>query len=91
MPDLEWHPAARTDLWEIIDYIAEDNPDAALAMLDKIESKVAQLQDNPKLYKQGRVIGTRELVAHPSYVVVYAETVDAITVLRVLHTARRWP
>jgi len=91
VPNLEWRPAARADLWDIIDYIAEDNPDAALAMLDQIEAKVALLQGNPKLYKVGRVKGTRELVVHPSYVVVYAETVTTVTVLRVLHTARRWP
>lgn len=35
--------------------------------------------------------GTRELVVRPNYIVVYAETAAAVTVLRVLHAAQMWP
>lgn len=31
------------------------------------------------------------MVAHPNYIVVYRETVDSITNLRVLHAAQRRP
>jgi plasmid stabilization system protein ParE len=30
---LEWRPQARADLLEIVSYIAEENPDAAQALL----------------------------------------------------------
>ncbi|MCD2313986.1 type II toxin-antitoxin system RelE/ParE family toxin [Sulfitobacter pseudonitzschiae] len=75
----------------IVDYISDDNPDAALALMSEIESKVATLPDQPKRGRSGRVAGTRELVVRPNYIVVYAETKVAVTVLRVLHAAQMWP
>ncbi|HAH2862781.1 TPA: type II toxin-antitoxin system RelE/ParE family toxin [Escherichia coli] len=43
--------------------------------------------------RNGRVEGTRELVIHPHFVLVYE--VDSqwgkVYVLRVLHTAQKWP
>jgi addiction module RelE/StbE family toxin len=47
--------------------------------------------DHPKLYKPGRMKGTREMVIRPNYVVVYRENKTDITILRVLHAARQWP
>ena len=93
----EWRPAARADLRAIIDYISDDNPTATLALQDEIETKVARLPQNPRLYRLGRVEGTREMVVRPNYLVVYAETPGAIgapgsvTILRVLHAAQMWP
>ena len=75
----------------IVDYISDDNPNAALALMEDIQSKVAQLPAHPKRCRPGRVEGTRELVVRPNYIVVYAETAVAVTVLRVLHAAQMWP
>lgn len=75
----------------IVDYIADDNPRAALALLNEIQDKAALLPAHPKRCRPGRVMGTRELVVRPNYIVVYAETETAVTVLRVLHTAQQWP
>lgn len=91
MPRLEWHREARADLLAIIDYISDDNPDAAQRLKDDIERKVAALPEHPKLYRHGRVSGTREMVVRSKYVVVYREDADTITVLRVLHGAQDWP
>lgn len=91
MPELEWKAAAVADLMAIVDYISDDNPTAALALLEEIQSKVAQLPAHPKRCRPGRVEGTRELVVRPNYIVVYAETATAVTVLRVLHAAQMWP
>lgn len=91
MPALEWHPIAKADLLAIVDYISDDNPDAAQRLKDDIEAKVASLPDHPKLYRAGRVEGTREMVVRSNYVVVYTEDAKAVTVLRVLHGARQWP
>ncbi|WP_332767896.1 type II toxin-antitoxin system RelE/ParE family toxin [Phenylobacterium sp.] len=46
----------------IIDYISDDNPDAAQKLKDDIEAKAAKLPEHPKLYRLGRVAGTREMV-----------------------------
>ena len=75
----------------IVDYISDDNPDAARALLEEIQGRVAQLSDHPKSGRVGRVKATRELVVRPNYIVVYAETATVITVLRVLHAAQMWP
>lgn len=75
----------------IVDYISDDNLNAALALMEEIQSKVAQLPAHPKRCRPGRVEGTRELVVRPNYIVIYTETAAAVTVLRVLHAAQMWP
>lgn len=91
IPTLEWHPKARADLLEIITYIAADNPDAAQALKNEIEMKALALRRHPRLYRPGRVTGTREMVVRPNYLVVYREAIKKITILRVLHAAQQWP
>jgi plasmid stabilization system protein ParE len=81
----EWREAARADLLAIVDYISDDNPDAAQQLKDEIEEKVSRLPEHPKLYKPGRVAGTRENI------VVYTEDGRAVVILRVLHAAQLWP
>lgn len=91
MPELEWKAPAIADLTAIVDYIADDNPDAALALMDEIQDKVARLALHPKHCRPGRVPGTRELIVRPGYIVIYAETPIRVTILRILHAAQRWP
>jgi addiction module RelE/StbE family toxin len=91
VPVLDWREAARADLLAIVDYISDDNPDAAQRLKDDIEAKVAKLPMHPKLYRRGRVAGTREMVVRTNYVVVYSEDSRAVFVLRVLHAAQQWP
>jgi toxin ParE1/3/4 len=88
---VEWKDMARADLLAIVDYISDDNPDAAQQLKDDIEAKTSQLPFHPDIYRPGRIAGTREMVAHPNYIVVYAVNSRAITILRVLHAAQSWP
>lgn len=88
---LEWRETARADLLAIVDYISDDNPDAAQRLKDHIEAKAAKLPERPKIYRSGRVAGTREMVVWSNYVVVYVEDAKAVTILRVLHAAQQWP
>ncbi len=88
---LEWKATAVADLLAIVDYISDDNPDAAQALKDEIEAKVSRLREQPRLYRVGRVAGTREMVVRSNYIVVYAEDADTVTILRVLHAAQQWP
>lgn len=91
MATLEWREAARADLLTIVDYISDDNPDAAQRLKDDLEAKVAKLPERPRIYRVGRVAGTREMVVRSNYLVVYTEDARAVTILRVLHAARQWP
>ena len=91
MRDLEWTALAVADLTAIVDYISDDNPEAAQALKEDIETRVSQLRENPRLYRVGRVDGTREMVVRSNYLVVYAEDPHTVTILRVLHAAQQWP
>jgi toxin ParE1/3/4 len=91
VPDLEWKATAIADLLAIIDYISDDNPDAAQALKDEIEDKTSRLPEHPQMYRVGRVDGTREMVVRPNYIVVYADYPRTIAILRVLHAAQQWP
>lgn len=46
---------------------------------------------NPHIGSTGRVAGTRELIPHPSYRLVYQIGQDRIWILTLVHTARQWP
>lgn len=91
MAEVVWLESARADLWAIIDYISDDNPDAAQRLKDEIEYKVAKLLEHPKLYRQGRVDNTREMVVRSNYVVVYRDLGNKISIVRVLHASQQWP
>ncbi len=88
---LVWTPEALADRRAIYNYTEPDNPTASLR-LDKVFSdRTAALVRYPELGKPGRVIDTRDLVVHRSYVVIYDIANGAIRILRILHTARQWP
>jgi toxin ParE1/3/4 len=89
---LLWSPRARNARAAAIDYIAGDNPQAALGQLNAIEQQVQILKDHPALGRPGRVAGTRELViSRTPFILVYRIDDDAIRILRFLHGARQWP
>jgi len=89
--ELFWTPEAIQDRDDIYDYIEADNPAAALAIDELLSEKAALLVDHPSLGRLGRAPGTRELVAHRNYVLVYDVDRDVIRVLNVVHAARQWP
>ena len=87
---LYWTLEAIADRDAIFDYIETDNPAAALALDELFSEKAERLADHPKLGRPGRVDGTRELVVHENYILVYDIAGDLVRILRVLHAARRW-
>ena len=76
---------------DIMVYIAQDNPVAAIDPDLEFEAKAENARMRPKLHKAGRVKGTREIVVRPSYVMVYRVTGDVAEMLRVLHAAQQRP
>ena len=89
--NVEWTATARRDLAEIIEYIAVENPQAALRMDDLLSAAPRILKRYPLMGKPGAVKGTRELLPHRSYRIVYTVEAETISVLAIVHTARRWP
>ncbi len=89
---IKWKETAREDARQIVAYIAQDNVTAAFGVLDEIERQVGQLEAHPKLGREGRVKGTRELViSRTPYIVAYRIDSEQVTVVRVLHGAQQWP
>lgn len=86
-----WRTKARSSLAQITGYIAERNPIAAQRLKDAIEQSVSNLPQHPYLYRTGLVAGTREIVVHPNYVVVYRVTTYAIEIINVLHSRQQYP
>lgn len=86
-----WASAAEQDRADIMDYIGQDNPLAAIRMDGLFEQAAARLAEHPHLGKAGMIAGTRELMAHESYRLVYEVQGDAVWVLALVHTARLWP
>ncbi|WP_057450422.1 type II toxin-antitoxin system RelE/ParE family toxin, partial [Pseudomonas syringae] len=76
-----WRQRARMSLAKIIRYISNEDPKAAQAILERLQSAILPVADHPYLYRPGRVPGTRELVAHPNYVLVYRVTLERIEVV----------
>lgn len=91
MMELFWTPEAIQDRDDIYDYIETENPMAALALDELFSEKANHLIDHPDSGRLGRVAGTRELVAHQNYALVYDVADNRVRVLRVLHAARQWP
>ena len=84
-----WTEPARQDLRKIFEYIAEENPRAARALLAEIKERVTVLKNNPQLGRKGRIEGTRELVLTGThYLLPYRVKNQQIQILSVFHTSR---
>lgn len=91
MTDLEWAAPAVADLTAILDYIAEDSPAAADALLDDIQTAASRLREHPARRRPGRMAETRELIVRRTYVLVYTQTASTVRIIRLLHAAQMWP
>ncbi len=86
-----WKPAAIADRKRITAHIAKDNLTAAIEMGDMLIDKAALLDQHPMIGRVGRIKGTRELVAHPNYILIYRVAGEVAEVLRVKHAAQQYP
>lgn len=88
-----WTTPADEDREQIILFIAEDNPQAAIAMDALFTAAADSLTTLPYRGKPGRMPNTRELIIHKSYILVHAhdDENDVTYIKAVLHTSRQWP
>jgi addiction module RelE/StbE family toxin len=90
--EVHWTRRARRRLDDYTDYIALRNPKAADEVLQRVRHDVDGLADNPLMGRQGRFLGTRELViAGLPYVVVYRVRGQRVEVITVHDTRQQWP
>ena len=89
---IRWIPKAQRNRLEQLEYIAQDNPLAAINQDEEIERQINMLLAHPQMGRPGRVTGTRELVISGTpFVVIYRLQEQSIEVLRLLHSAQQWP
>ncbi|MDP1730962.1 MAG: type II toxin-antitoxin system RelE/ParE family toxin [Devosia sp.] len=86
-----WSETALDDLDKILEYVAARNEAAATALQERIEASVEPVARHPYLFRAGRVAGTREIVAHPNYIVIYRVLAEHIEVSAVLHSRQQYP
>lgn len=91
MLSIVWADEAQADLLDIVRYVAERNPAAAVQLGRSIEESVWPLPEHPYLFRPGRMPGTREIVAHRNYIVVYRVELACIEVLCVVHARQEYP
>ena len=77
---------ALRNLDEEASFIAFDDPLAARLVVERVLQAVAQLAEQPRIGRPGRVHGTRELVvSRTRYFVPYRVRRDTVEILRVFH------
>lgn len=86
-----WASAAEQDRADIMDYISQDNPLAAIRMDELFVDAAGRLAEYPNLGKTGLIAGTRELIPHENYRLVYEVQDNTVWILALVHTARMWP
>jgi len=91
MLPIEWSDEAQHDLADILAYIEQFSPQAAANLRATIEAGVERLSHMPLAFRQGRVAGTHEYVAHPNYIVIYRVNTDTVEILNILHARRQYP
>lgn len=70
MLPIVWSERALADLDGIVAYIAVDSERSALTMQARLETAVEPAAQFPYIFRTGRVEGTREIVAHPNYIII---------------------
>ena len=91
MAKVVWRKRAIKDRYAIVEYVAERNPGAALALDADFVAKAQIAVSGIIRHKAGRVRGTHEMVVKANYVMVYRVAGDTVVMLRVLHARQQWP
>jgi toxin ParE1/3/4 len=81
---------AKMDLIEIARYVAEDNPAAADAIVDRLQRECERMDTAPLRYplvSRHEQLGIRRRPVG-NYLIFYRVGRDAIDILRILHAAR---
>ncbi len=90
MAQVRWTDRASRDIRAIYEYVAEDNPSAAMKLVLDLASSTDRLRDFPE---SGRVIsrfareGVREIIVRP-YRIAYRVVGNEVRIQKVQHGAK---
>ena len=88
--EIIWTPEAEKDRLAVFEYIAADNPSAAITLDDRLVEVVSKLIDFPTMGTQGLISGTRELILEKHFRVIYELKGTTVWILALVHTSRQW-
>lgn len=87
-----WTGNARANLDAIWLFVAQDNIDAADALMDTIRNASLLLEQHPKAGRSSKIPGMREFVVSGTpYILVYRIADRTVQILGVIHGAQDWP
>jgi toxin ParE1/3/4 len=86
-----WSTKAQSDLERLVGYVASDSAGAAEALRTRIEAAIEPASQFPYMFRAGRLSGTREVVAHPNYIIVYRVLATHIQVDAIVHARQQYP
>ena len=86
MPSFIFSPAARQDLLEIWQYIAEESPENAVKVLDTIEEKCRLLSEYPHMGHKRKDLTNHPVLFWPvyNYLIIYKKDSNPLEVVRIL-------
>jgi toxin ParE1/3/4 len=80
---------AASDIKEIFEYVAEDNPKAAEKLVKELLQKIRLLAENPQIGKsRDEIIIDLHSFPIKNYIIFYVPIEDGIEIYRVLHGSR---
>jgi toxin ParE1/3/4 len=89
---VRWLKAALDHLAAIYAYIARENEPAAVRVSERIMRAARHLEAHPRMGREGRVEGTRELVLTDiETVIAYRINGNVVKVLGVYRRGQQWP
>jgi len=85
-------PRAVTDLDEIGDYIAKDNPLRAPTFVDELEAACFRIAENPRAYPlRSDLASDLRMAVHTNYLIFFRILPNEIRIERIMHGARNLP
>jgi addiction module RelE/StbE family toxin len=84
-----WSPTSQRKIDEIVNYISQDNVDAALTLVEEFEKRVQHLKNHPRSGQMVPALNdemVRQLVVQSNYVITYEINQDHINILTIRHT-----
>ncbi|QDX25489.1 type II toxin-antitoxin system RelE/ParE family toxin [Sphingomonas suaedae] len=91
MLGLRWEADALLQFELLIQFVRDRDERAAEALARRIGDGAERIRHFPESGRPGRVDGTRELIVHPNYLVVYQIVPESIDIIRLLHSRQRYP
>lgn len=89
---VRWTRRAHGQLEKALEHIAEDNPQAARQVAERVYKAERLLSRNPTIGRPGRVNGTREWVVEGApYLIGYLLQDHELVILALLHSKQQWP